>query len=490
MVVTVAPPPLPPVRRLATADAVVLGLAAMLGTGVFAVFSPAAAAAGYWLPLAVAIAAVVATCNAAASADLAAARPAAAGGYAYSRELLHPAVGRLAGAALLAGTSSTAAAAAGVFGAYVLPSASIITSVAAIVAVTGLSLFGVRLTERTAWLLVGGTAAVLLVVVIVGLFGPGGTHAASTAAATSSGVPEGVALAPPQVTQEPGGGIACVIGAAGLIFFAFAGNERFAAAGAGAGLPARTLRKAVLIALGIATAVYFAVIAALLKGLGPVRLADEHAPLVALVDTGDAPALGVLVRVAAAVAAGSVLLAVLVAGSQTARAMAQHGDLPRPFAKARGGWAPWVADLGGALVAILIAVLAGPMASIALAACAALVHAAIVNVAALRLPRTDRHWPIVLPLAGLVGSVTLAVLLPLQAVVVTVVAVAAGWLASTLWSLFARRRAALQTAEDRPQGGPPEPGGPPGRDGPMRPRDGEEGPAGPAGPAAAGEQAA
>jgi APA family basic amino acid/polyamine antiporter len=47
-------------RRLGTTDAVVLGLAAMLGTGVFAVWAPAAAAAGPWLLLAVVLAGVVA----------------------------------------------------------------------------------------------------------------------------------------------------------------------------------------------------------------------------------------------------------------------------------------------------------------------------------------------------------------------------------------------------------------------------------------------
>ncbi|HET8643145.1 MAG TPA: amino acid permease, partial [Pseudonocardiaceae bacterium] len=51
-------------RRLGTADAVVLGLGAMLGAGVFTAFSPAAAAAGELLPLALVLAAVVATCNA------------------------------------------------------------------------------------------------------------------------------------------------------------------------------------------------------------------------------------------------------------------------------------------------------------------------------------------------------------------------------------------------------------------------------------------
>ena len=59
-------------RRLGTGDAVVLGLGSMLGAGVFAAFAPAAEAAGAGLLIGLAIAVVVAYCNATASAQLAA----------------------------------------------------------------------------------------------------------------------------------------------------------------------------------------------------------------------------------------------------------------------------------------------------------------------------------------------------------------------------------------------------------------------------------
>jgi len=62
-------------RRLGPADAVVLGLGSMLGAGVFACFAPAAAVADAGLLIALAIAAVVAYCDAVASAQLAARYP-------------------------------------------------------------------------------------------------------------------------------------------------------------------------------------------------------------------------------------------------------------------------------------------------------------------------------------------------------------------------------------------------------------------------------
>lgn len=75
-------------RRLGTFDAVVIGLGSMIGAGVFAAFSPAAQAAGAGLLIGLGIAAVVAYCNATASAQLAAQYPTSGGTYIYGRERL------------------------------------------------------------------------------------------------------------------------------------------------------------------------------------------------------------------------------------------------------------------------------------------------------------------------------------------------------------------------------------------------------------------
>ena len=87
-------------RRLGTFDAVVIGLGAMIGAGVFAAIGPAAAAAGGGLLIGLGIAAVVAYCNATSSARLAALYPHSGGTYVYGRERLGPAWGFLAGWAL------------------------------------------------------------------------------------------------------------------------------------------------------------------------------------------------------------------------------------------------------------------------------------------------------------------------------------------------------------------------------------------------------
>jgi APA family basic amino acid/polyamine antiporter len=67
---------------------VVIGLGSMVGAGVFAAFSPAAQAAGSGLLIGLGLAAVVAYCNATASAQLAAQYPTSGGTYVYGRERL------------------------------------------------------------------------------------------------------------------------------------------------------------------------------------------------------------------------------------------------------------------------------------------------------------------------------------------------------------------------------------------------------------------
>jgi APA family basic amino acid/polyamine antiporter len=406
-------------RRLGTAEATVLGLAAMLGTGVFAVWAPAAAAAGPWLLLAVVLAGVVAACNAASTADLAVAHPESGGGYVYGRARLSPGAGRVAGVAFLIGKTASAAAAAGVFGAYVLPSQPLPAAAMVIVAVTVLNTAGVRWTSRGAYALVGGTLAVLLVVVAIGLLGP--EPAAVSAAAT------------PDVEPVPTrGGVLGVLTAAGLVFFAFAGYARIATLAEEVRDPHRTLRRAIALALGIALMTYLLVAAALLAALGTDRLATEAAPLVAVVDGGDVSALGVLVRAGAAVAAGSALLSVLVGVSRTALAMARRGELPRGLAVISSRGTPCRADIAGGLIAIGVAALAGPVAAIALSACSVLVYYAVINLAALRLPAEQRSWPRWTSGLGLLLCVGLAALLPMQQVVTTAVALAVGWVLCTV----------------------------------------------------------
>ena len=89
-----------------------VGVSAMVGTGVFAVWQGALERSGRWLVAAVVLAAVVAALNATSTARLAARHPEAGGVYAYGRIYLGRPVGVVAGVVFIVGKTASASAAA------------------------------------------------------------------------------------------------------------------------------------------------------------------------------------------------------------------------------------------------------------------------------------------------------------------------------------------------------------------------------------------
>src|SRR6478735_3872131 len=156
-------------RRLGTGDAVMIGLGSMIGAGVFSAFGPAAQAAGAGLLLGLLIAAVIAYCNAVASAQLAAVYPTSGGTYVYGRERLGPWWGFTAGWGFVVGKTASCAAMALTFAAYALPGqpgAQRALGIAAVLGVAGLNYRGITKTALLTRVLVAATLLALAVVVL------------------------------------------------------------------------------------------------------------------------------------------------------------------------------------------------------------------------------------------------------------------------------------------------------------------------------------
>ena len=159
-------------RRLGTADAVVIGLGSMIGAGVFSAFGPAARAAGAGLLIGLVLAAVIAYCNATASAQLAAVYPTSGGTYIYGRERLGPWWGFLAGWGFLIGKTASCAAMALTFASYAIPGPGTpqwlqrIAAIAAVVALSALNYRGVTKTAVLARILVACTLIALTAFVV------------------------------------------------------------------------------------------------------------------------------------------------------------------------------------------------------------------------------------------------------------------------------------------------------------------------------------
>ncbi len=153
-------------RRLDLSDAVVIGLGSMIGAGIFAALGPAADAAGSGLLLALALAAVVAYCNATSSARLAALYPESGGTYVYGRERLGDFWGYLAGWAFVLGKTASCAAMALTAGAYLWPDQTHAVAVAAVVALTAVNYTGVRKSALLTRVVVAVVLAVLAAVTV------------------------------------------------------------------------------------------------------------------------------------------------------------------------------------------------------------------------------------------------------------------------------------------------------------------------------------
>ncbi|HEX6473531.1 MAG TPA: amino acid permease, partial [Candidatus Limnocylindria bacterium] len=201
-------------RRLGTGDAVIIGLGAMIGAGVFSAWAPASAAAGGWLLVGLLLAAAVAYCNAVASAQLAAQYPISGGTYIYGRERLGPVWGFLAGWGFVIGKIASSAAMALTFAAYALPASGLpqrLLGVAAVLALTAVNYRGITRTAGLSRLLVVVSIAALATFVVVA-----GTCGLARGTAAPAGTPPG-----------PYG----VLQSAGLRFFAVAGYARIATRG-------------------------------------------------------------------------------------------------------------------------------------------------------------------------------------------------------------------------------------------------------------------
>ncbi|WP_156656427.1 APC family permease [Mycobacterium sp. 852002-51152_SCH6134967] len=402
---TPAGPALP--RRLGTFDAVVIGLGSMLGAGIFVAVGPAAAAAGSGLLIGLAVAAVVAYCNATSSAWLAARYPESGGTYVYGRERLGRFWGYTAGWSFIVGKTASCAAMALTVGYYVWPEAARGVAVGAVAALTALNYAGIRKSVLLTRVIVALVLAVLGTVVVTVL---------------GFGEVELARLSPGAEVSVAG-----VLQAAGLLFFAFAGYARIATLGEEVRDPARTIPRAIPLALAITLAVYTLVAAAVVAELGSAATASAAAPLADAVTSAGFPALEPVVRVGAAVAALGSLLALILGVSRTTLAMARDRHLPHTLSRVHPRFgSPHRAEVVVGVVVAAFAATVDVRTAIGFSSFTVLVYYAIANASAWTLGRRT------VPAVGLAGCVVLALLLPGTSVLAGACVVLAGALAYRL----------------------------------------------------------
>ncbi len=409
-----------------------IGLGSMIGAGVFAAFSPAARAAGDGLLIGLALAAVVAFCNATSSAQLARIYPVSGGTYVYGRELLGPWWGFSAGWSFVVGKTASCAAMALTFAAYAVPVGwQKPVAIAVVIALTVVNSVGVT---RTALL-----ARVLVVIVLVALV-------TGIVVAASGGLPHLSGLAGSGlVSSGPYG----VLQSAGLLFFAFAGYARIATMGEEVRDPARTIPRAITLALAITLVIYVAVAITLLGALTPGQIARSDQPLVLAIRVVGSSWVAPIIQIGAAVASAGALLGLIAGVGRTSLAMARNADLPTWLAGVHPRFGvPHRAELVLGVIVCVVILFADLRNAISFSSFGVLLYYFIANLSAFVQPRDQRRYPRALQLVGAGGCLVLVATLPVVGLIVGVVVVLLG---------FAYRAIVLRIRRSRGEGAVPPP---------------------------------
>jgi APA family basic amino acid/polyamine antiporter len=394
-------------RELGLADAVAIGLGAILGAGIFVVSGIAAGMAGPAVLISVLLAGVVATANAMSSARLAAEFPQSGGTYEYGYRVLHPWAGFMAGWLFLASKTTAAATVALGFAAYLAPFLGRVPPRAIAMLVIGvftlLNLRGVRRTSKVNLVIVTITVTTLL-------------------AYAGLSLPQ---LAVQNLQPFAPRGVPGVLEGAALLFFAYTGYARIATLGEEVRDPTHTIPRAIGLTTLLAIGVYALVLLAAVGSAGTEVLRADNAPLAAAATHTLGAGFANALRVAGGIAMLGVLLSQLLGLSRMVFAMARRDDLPHTFAHVdtRHG-VPDRAVLAVGAGSAVIAMTGGLAAVAATAAFTILCYYAVTNLAALRLAMLPRaagagrsgtpsaaRLPFAVPLAGLAGCVALAVFL-------------------------------------------------------------------------------
>ena len=366
-------------RALGVRGAVVVGLSAMLGTGVFAVWTPALALTGGWLLVSLVLAACVAALNAVSTARLAMAHPESGGAYAYGRIRLNRSAGVLAGGAFVIGKSASAAAAALTIGVYLWPGLERLTAWLAIAVALAIDLRGIVKSTRVSAVLVALVLGTLVVVIVVG---------AGRIAGAASALP---------LTDA---GAIGVLAASGLLFVAFAGYARITVLGEEVRDPRRTIPRAMVWSFVVVTAVY-AVLAVVVLQLAAGGTVFSAAPLADIVS---GTPIAWIVTVGAVLGAGSVLISLLAGIGRTLFAMAARGDAPAALVGVSRRRVPHRAGIVAAVLAALLVTLGELSWALALSGASVLSYYAVAHLAAWTLPGRGRRW---VPVLGLIGCVAI-----------------------------------------------------------------------------------
>ncbi len=395
--------------------AVGLGLGSILGTGVFVSLAIVTDIAGPYVLWAVGLAAMLATCNGLSSAQLAAAHPVSGGTYEYGHKYVHPLAGYAAGWLFLVAKSASAATAALGLAGYLTEGlglgagtrAPTTIALGLVAIITLLAAGGVRRSTRINTIIVSITLSALALFVATGLY-----------AINAGMLPPAVSMT---ATPAEPFGIATLMQATALAFVAYTGYGRVATLGEEVTEPRTTIPRAIIITLLVSMVTYLAVAAVATSVVGPGLFASAGktggAPLEQVARYIGFPQIAKVIAIGATAAMAGVLLNLVLGLSRVLLAMARRGEMPRALATlSPEGESPRRAVIAvGALIALMVS-LGDITKTWSLSAFCVLIYYGTTNLAALKMPESDRLYPRWISWVGLLGCIIIAFFVERQTV--------------------------------------------------------------------------
>ncbi|WP_191254751.1 APC family permease [Amycolatopsis oliviviridis] len=404
-------------RRLKGRDLIGFGVGIIIGTGIFTLAGVEAKThAGPSVTLSFVLGAVVAGMAALCYAELASSVPTAGSAYTYAFATLGETFAWIIGWDLLLEFALGAAVVSRGWSGYLANLMGLspewfgedakvnIGAVAIIAVLTVIAVIGIKESARVTNLLVLVKVAVCVLILAVGVFYIRGENLTPFIPPAQAPTETAGTLHQPIVQAALGleqsvYGIAGMVTAAAVVFFAYTGFEALANLGEETVNPKRDLRVGILGALGVCALLYIGV-SLVLTGMVPFTDIDTGAPLADAFDRVGQHWVGALISLGAVTGLTSVMMVELVTIGRIGFAMGRDGLLPKKFGTAHPRWGtPHRMTIAGA---VLIAALAAfvPISELAdmvsIGALSAMIIVALA-VPVLRKRRPDLERPFTVP---------------------------------------------------------------------------------------------
>jgi APA family basic amino acid/polyamine antiporter len=375
-------------RELGWFDTTIMGLASVIGVGIFVSLGIAAGLSGWAVILALIVAGLLSACNSLNLAQLAANNPVSGGIYEYGYKYLTPWLGFTGGWIYLLGKTAVAATAALGFSGYLLNAIGLddrgfIVPIAesAVLILTLIVLGGMQRSKVMTTITVSITIISLVFLIIAGLF----VH-------FSTGFEY---LTFSEVNSD--NFVKNLLESIALMFVAYNGAARISMVAEEIKEPAKYIPKAIFTTLIITMLLYIGVAIVSLGSIGPAALGDrasQTASLQRVAASFGIPGASNILVIGATTAMLSVLVSIILGLSRLLLAMGRRGDMPSFMAQLDSSNTTPYWAVNFVCIAIMLLVLTGNVKTTwSFGAFGALYRCVIVSLASLKLSAEERLYP-------------------------------------------------------------------------------------------------